>query len=335
MSHTGQTGINQLGGIFVNGRPLPDHVRRYIVHLALMGVRPCDISRRLLVSHGCVSKILSRYFETGTVRPGSIGGSRPKVATPLVVRKILGYKLEKPSMFAWEIRERLLADRVCTEGNLPSVSSINRILRTLPTSTCDQQRLPINFRTIRAPGIHAPIPLLPVQIATSSGPSVKNTSTSGNDTSRTVPTKVSPPTGVTVEQNKTTENRKDGSLMEPSSASDTTAGGPAATDDHSGFKANGLVEQPGGPRKEVVKKTEEKNSSASLNIDPALSQPRMIELPTSSGLAQRSNAASRMPLMLHQRRLGNGQTEGQTLPLYNISDHPLHLRSVYRQWRVV
>ncbi|XP_019632360.1 PREDICTED: paired box protein Pax-5-like [Branchiostoma belcheri] len=130
----GHTGINQLGGIFVNGRPLPDHVRSYIVHLALMGVRPCDISRRLLVSHGCVSKILSRYFETGTVTPGSIGGSRPKVATPLVVRKILGYKLEKPGMFAWEIRQRLQADRVCTADNLPSVSSINRILRTLPTS---------------------------------------------------------------------------------------------------------------------------------------------------------------------------------------------------------
>ncbi|XP_078575783.1 paired box protein Pax-5-like [Branchiostoma floridae x Branchiostoma japonicum] len=221
MPHTGQTGINQLGGIFVNGRPLPDHVRRYIVHLALMGVRPCDISRRLLVSHGCVSKILSRYFETGTVRPGSIGGSRPK-RQPLVVRKILGYKLEKPSMFAWEIRERLLADRVCTEGNLPSVSSINRILRTLPSSTCDQQRLPINFRTIRARGIHAPIPLLPVQIATSSVPSVKSTGTSENDTPRPVATKVSPPTGVTVEQNKTTENRKDGSLTEPPSGLGTT-----------------------------------------------------------------------------------------------------------------
>jgi hypothetical protein len=79
----GQAGVNQLGGVFVNGRPLPDCVRRRIVELALMGVRPCDISRQLLVSHGCVSKILTRFYETGSIRPGSIGGSKTKVGACL------------------------------------------------------------------------------------------------------------------------------------------------------------------------------------------------------------------------------------------------------------
>jgi len=100
------------------------------VELALMGVRPCDISRQLLVSHGCVSKILTRFYETGSVKPGSIGGTKPKqVATPSVVKRIIRLKTDSPGMFAWEIREQLLSQRVCDPASIPSVSSINRILR--------------------------------------------------------------------------------------------------------------------------------------------------------------------------------------------------------------
>ncbi|GFU53184.1 paired box protein Pax-2-A [Trichonephila clavipes] len=122
-------GVNQLGGVFVNGRPLPDMVRQRIVELAHQGVRPCDISRQLRVSHGCVSKILGRYYETGSIKPGVIGGSKPKVATPKVVDAIANYKKQNPTMFAWEIRDRLLSDGICDQDNIPSVSSINRIVR--------------------------------------------------------------------------------------------------------------------------------------------------------------------------------------------------------------
>jgi len=82
-----------------------------------------------LVSHGCVSKILGRFYETGSIRPGSIGGSKPKVATPPVVNKIVQYKQQNPTIFAWEIRDRLVEEGVCDRENTPSVSSINRILR--------------------------------------------------------------------------------------------------------------------------------------------------------------------------------------------------------------
>ncbi|XP_049881067.1 paired box pox-neuro protein [Pectinophora gossypiella] len=140
MPHTGQAGVNQLGGVFVNGRPLPDVVRKRIVELAIMGVRPCDISRQLLVSHGCVSKILTRFYETGSIRPGSIGGSKTKqVATPTVVKKILRLKQENPGMFAWEIRERLLSARVCEPHSIPSVSSVNRILRNSGLAWSDDE----------------------------------------------------------------------------------------------------------------------------------------------------------------------------------------------------
>ncbi|KAH1007070.1 hypothetical protein HUJ04_004349, partial [Dendroctonus ponderosae] len=148
---SGQAGVNQLGGVFVNGRPLPDCVRRRIVELALLGVRPCDISRQLLVSHGCVSKILTRFYETGSIRPGSIGGSKTKqVATPTVVKKILRFKQENPGMFAWEIREQLISQRVCEPHNIPSVSSVNRILRNSGVWP-DQDLMPAHSRPPHGP----------------------------------------------------------------------------------------------------------------------------------------------------------------------------------------
>uniref|UniRef100_A0A1A7XQS7 Paired box protein Pax-8 n=1 Tax=Iconisemion striatum TaxID=60296 RepID=A0A1A7XQS7_9TELE len=124
------SGNSGRGGMFVNGRPLPEVIRQRIVDMAHQGVRPCDISRQLRVSHGCVSKILGRYYETGSIKPGVIGGSKPKVATPKVVEKIADYKRQNPTMFAWEIRDRLLAEGVCDSDTVPSVSSINRIIRT-------------------------------------------------------------------------------------------------------------------------------------------------------------------------------------------------------------
>ncbi|XP_035778877.1 paired box protein Pax-6-like isoform X1 [Anopheles albimanus] len=131
---SGHSGINQLGGVYVNGRPLPDSTRQKIVELAHSGARPCDISRILQVSNGCVSKILGRYYETGSIKPRAIGGSKPRVATAAVVSKIAEYKAECPSIFAWEIRDRLLSEGTCNNDNIPSVSSINRVLRNLASN---------------------------------------------------------------------------------------------------------------------------------------------------------------------------------------------------------
>ncbi|XP_017770398.1 PREDICTED: protein gooseberry-neuro-like [Nicrophorus vespilloides] len=122
----GQGRVNQLGGVFINGRPLPNHIRLKIVEMAAAGIRPCVISRQLRVSHGCVSKILNRYQETGNIRPGVIGGSKPRVATAEVEKRIEQLKLQNPGIFGWEIREKLIKEGI---QDPPSVSSISRLLR--------------------------------------------------------------------------------------------------------------------------------------------------------------------------------------------------------------
>lgn len=83
-----------------------------------------------------------RYNQTGSIRPGVIGGSKPKVATPAVVQAILHLKRSNPAMFAWEIRDRLLLEQVCHRESVPSISSINRytgLLLNLLILTCCQR----------------------------------------------------------------------------------------------------------------------------------------------------------------------------------------------------
>ena len=70
--------------------------------------------------------IICRYYETGSIKPREIGGSKPRISTPAVVKKISEYKAECPSVFSWEIRDRLLSEGVCHTDNVPSVSTSSR-----------------------------------------------------------------------------------------------------------------------------------------------------------------------------------------------------------------
>jgi paired box protein 3/7 len=74
---------------------------------------------------------LARYAETGSIKPGSIGGSKPRLVNADIEQKIDEYKNAYPSgsMFVWEIRERLVRDGVCKPTALPSLTTLTRMLR--------------------------------------------------------------------------------------------------------------------------------------------------------------------------------------------------------------
>ena len=90
------------------------------------GVTKSSLDEIISALISSLSPFCFRFYETGNFKAGVIGGSKPKVATPCVVDAISRYKKDNPTMFAWEIRDRLLSEGVCSQDNVPSVSSINR-----------------------------------------------------------------------------------------------------------------------------------------------------------------------------------------------------------------
>ena len=68
--------------------------------------------------NGCLNCDWLRYQETGSIRPGVIGGSKPRVATPEVENKIEEYKRDNPGIFSWEIRERLIKVSLTTSPGI-------------------------------------------------------------------------------------------------------------------------------------------------------------------------------------------------------------------------
>lgn len=114
--------------------------------MAAQGVRPCVISRQLRVSHGCVSKILNRYQETGSIRPGVVGGSKYRSITTEIEEKIELYKNNNPNIISIIVRENLIKDGLCKIENAPPIAAITRILRkcevktTQPISSVDKKK---------------------------------------------------------------------------------------------------------------------------------------------------------------------------------------------------
>ena len=126
--------LNQLGGVFVNGKPLPNSVRQRIIEMAELGIRPCDISRQLKVSHGCISKLLSKYNDTGSFEPGRAQRKTSRDVSSEVKNKIEEYRRAAPGIFSWEVKEKLVADGYCTKESLPPLTVISRMLRRVKST---------------------------------------------------------------------------------------------------------------------------------------------------------------------------------------------------------
>ena len=108
---THQVKTNQLGGKFVNGKPLSPEKRWRIIELAHLGFRACDISKRLKVTHGCISKLLAKYKRTSsfdTVDNSLVNGHWIRVDE--VGRKIEQSKMTQPPTFPWEMIEKMLQE---------------------------------------------------------------------------------------------------------------------------------------------------------------------------------------------------------------------------------
>ena len=120
-----------------------ERIRHEIIALALQGFRPCDISRRLRITHGCISKLLSKYRKTGSIQPGGEGLGRPQVITPHIAQRIELYTKRQPGLYSREIRDRLVQDNICSTENVPSLSSISRWLKNkdeLKTSSSERSQ---------------------------------------------------------------------------------------------------------------------------------------------------------------------------------------------------
>ena len=79
-----------------------------IIEKRAQGIKPSVISRELRVSHGCVSKIIQRYQETGSITPGVVGGPKTKPIDPTVEEMIRLTIKNYPNSTATEIRNRLI-----------------------------------------------------------------------------------------------------------------------------------------------------------------------------------------------------------------------------------
>ena len=113
------------------GKALPDKVRQEIIEKWLNNEGIAEISRQLVLPYKSVSNIVDLWITTDSFKPRSpqrVGVRTARTDDAIAYTELM--KINKPSIYAKEIRQQLEKDSVCFQENVPSNSSISRILKS-------------------------------------------------------------------------------------------------------------------------------------------------------------------------------------------------------------
>ena len=111
------------------GRALPYNIRKDIVDLRLNNKRPNEISSEFKLPPRTIHNIIEKFIDTdGNLQPSKAGKFR-SARTDDVITYIEYTKKTKPSTYAAEIQRGLEENNICFPENIPSTSSISRVLR--------------------------------------------------------------------------------------------------------------------------------------------------------------------------------------------------------------
>lgn len=120
--------VNSLHRPYTPGKPLSIAERQHIIQLFNDGLTKTEVSNRLRVTFRCVTNVIEHYRRYGSVKPLGHSGKEPVVLTDDILEVIEVWKHQKPSLYASEIKDRLILEGICHWAAAPSVSAINRAL---------------------------------------------------------------------------------------------------------------------------------------------------------------------------------------------------------------
>ena len=124
-----QLRINQAGGLFDNGRRLPNFVRERVLDLHHGGVSQRTIAQQLWASRRFVQNVLRDYDLTNSCFQPPKRYKGHTVLTPDAAECIEIEKICKPSIYTSELQNRLVLDGVLHPADLPHPSTITKFVR--------------------------------------------------------------------------------------------------------------------------------------------------------------------------------------------------------------